>query len=632
MTRKLAVLLLLSVAAAGPLRAQEPDTAAVAAELAGPDLRAAIDGYGADLAALRKRLGIPGLSAAIGREGEILWAAGFGWADREAGVAATAETPYRIASITKTMTAAVVVSLAHEGKLDLDEPVARVLPEGPDWTERVTVRQLLSHTSESDPPGTAFSYSGRYDLLSRVAEAAAGTRFPRLLVRRIIEPAGMRRTYPVSLDSTGTARSVRARLATPYLPDGERANGNMLRDETVGGNGIVSTAPDLVRWASALAAGGVVPDAVREALWSAPVTPTGDTLPYGLGWWVEQTPAVRLVSHGGQWPVYSGVLLHVGGSNLTLAVLANHRAVSSPFYGIGTGTALYSTFVAAFLRRFAVRDLWRGTPPELPWDMSANDLASVVRRYDSDAARQHLGAELFGRGLVAKATGRTARSDSLFRAVVACCRTALRASEDLGLLFHLGRSRDPELRERGREAGRRRLRRMSGDPLARFHLAVSHARAGEARAALPLLRELREQHSEIPTWMWSWSTYLYAEQIVGERPGEARRLLERVLEEGQDEGGLFEEVRALLQEVGGAASDEGTTPWPLHDSPPAEAATSARIVDGDAPVGLPGDRPRPSRPLGVPLVPGGWPAGEGRPGFGGASGPSQCQIDHGGSE
>lgn len=99
-----------------------------------PDRRAgtAIDGYSGDLEALRERLGIPGLSVAVARDGEILWAEGFGRADREAGVEATAETPYRIASITKTMTAAVVVGLAHEGKLALDEPVARVLPEGPE--------------------------------------------------------------------------------------------------------------------------------------------------------------------------------------------------------------------------------------------------------------------------------------------------------------------------------------------------------------------------------------------------------------------------------------------------------------------------------------------------------------------
>lgn len=378
---------------------------------------------------------------------------------------------------------------------------------------------------------------------------AAGIPFPRLLMQRIIEPAGLSRTYPVSLDSAGRSRAIGADLAAPYLPDGSRAPDGMLRSETVGGNGVVSTAPDLARWVSALAEGRIVPDTVRAALWTPTITPDGDTLPYGLGWWVAETPAVRLVHHGGQWPTYSGLLLHVRGPELTLAVLANHTAVSSPFYSIGTGTPLYSTFVASFLRRFALEELWKGAPPDLPWDAPADALASVVRSHDSVAARLHLGAELFGRGLVARATGHTARSDSLLRAVVGCCRAALEASEDLGLLFHLGRSQDPELRRLGQEAGRRRLRRMPADPLAQFHLAVSYVQSGEAEAAIRLLQRLRDRQSEIPTWMWSWSTYVFAEQISDERPGEARCLLERVLEEGQDEGGLFGVVRALLHEL-----------------------------------------------------------------------------------
>lgn len=531
------------------LRAQHP--AEGDEEFTGGELSEAIDAYRSDLVELRRRLGIPGISVAIARDEELVWTDGLGWAERETKREATAETPYRIASITKTMTAAVAVALAHEGKLDLDAPVSRVLPNGPAWADEATVRQVLSHTSESDPPGTAFTYSGRYDVLSRAAESAGGAPFPRLLVERVLEPAGMDRSYPVSLDTTSRARGLRDDLATGYLPNGEPAPDGMLRSRTVGGNGVVSTAPDLARWASALAAGSAMSPAVREDLWTRVVTPAGGTLPYGLGWWVEETPAVRLVSHGGQWPSYSGVLLHVRERNLTLAVLANHQAVSRPFYKIGTGTSLYSTFVASFLRRFALRNLWEGEPPELPWDVSVDSLAGIVEARGREAARLHLGAELFGRGLVAKASGDTARSDSLLRATAECCRAALRASEDLGLLFHLGRSNDSALREIGQQAGRRRLRRMPDDAVTCFHLAVSYARSGAGEKARRLLRNLMERKSEISTWMWSWSAYLLAEQIAADRPAEARRLLRDVLEEGQDEGGLFEQVRALLQDLEG---------------------------------------------------------------------------------
>ena len=108
------------------------------------------------------------------------------------------------------------------------------------------------------------------------------------------------------------------------------------------------------------------------------------------------------------------------------------------------------------------------------------------------------------------------------------------------------------LREIGQEAGRRRLERMPDDAVTRFHLAVSYARSGAGEKARPLLEDLMERKSEIPTWMWSWSTYLFAEQIASGHPDEARRLLDSVLKSGQDEGGLFAEVRALLEELGGS--------------------------------------------------------------------------------
>ena len=548
----------------GPTEAQQApvdEGRSPALETRTSTLEARIEAFRADLESLRGRLGIPGLSVAVGQGGELLWAEGLGLADVATETPATADTPYRIASITKTMTAAVVVGLAEEGALALEDPVARWLDDAPAWAAEATVRHLLSHTSESEPPGTGFAYSGRYDLLARVAETAAGRPFPDLLVERVMEPAGMTRSYPVSLDTAARADGVREALATPHLPDGEPAPEGIIRDHTVGGNGVVSTAPDLVRWAQGVAAGQAVAPGVRERMWTPTVTSEGDTLPYGLGWWVEETPAVSLVSHGGQWPVYSGLLLHVrdrrsGDRGWTLAILANHTNVSSPFYTIGTGTALYSTFAASFLRRFALDRVWGGAPPELPRDASADSLASVVRGYGDPAARLHLGAELFGLGLVARRTGRPERADSLLRAAAECCPAALAASEPLGLLFHLGRSQDPELRERGQRAGYRRLERYPGDPTTRFHLAVSHVQAGEEEEAEPLLRGLVERRGDVPTWMWSWSAYLLAETIADERPERARDLLERVLADGQDVDGLFGEVRSLLDALeGGSGRD-----------------------------------------------------------------------------
>ncbi len=99
------------------------------------------------IAARMKKDRIPGLSVAIVRDNVLVWSRGFGVADVENGVAATARTVYRTASIGKPMTATAVMQLAERGRLDLDAPVQRYCPAFPEKQWTVTVRHLLAHTS-----------------------------------------------------------------------------------------------------------------------------------------------------------------------------------------------------------------------------------------------------------------------------------------------------------------------------------------------------------------------------------------------------------------------------------------------------------------------------------------------------
>ncbi len=98
------------------------------------------------LEADRERLRIPGLSAVILEDGVVLWTEGFGHADVERRVPATPDTLYHIASVTKTFTAILVLQLVEQGKLDLDAPLSRYVPEIQD--DRIRIKHLLSHTSE----------------------------------------------------------------------------------------------------------------------------------------------------------------------------------------------------------------------------------------------------------------------------------------------------------------------------------------------------------------------------------------------------------------------------------------------------------------------------------------------------
>ena len=329
------------------------------------------------LDSLRVRYGVPGLAAAVVADGEVAFARGYGWADVGGRRPVTAATPFRIASLTKPLAAAALLRLVEQGRLDLDRPFAdyvagydrgcglftspEVLAEEPalgplvaDWRcaderDRLTVRHYLTHTAQGEP-GAAFRYNGfLYGQLSRVAEGASGRPFSDLLRDDLFAPLGMGRTLPSQADSTRSA--VLAALALPYRTDAgrpERAEWPNLNANA--GAGVVSTVLDLARFDAALDGGAVLGPAARGAA-STPArsSATGERLPYGLGWFVQDHGGERLVWHYGWQPgAYSGLWLRVPERGLTLILLANGEGLSAPF-GLGEGDVARSPFARAFL-------------------------------------------------------------------------------------------------------------------------------------------------------------------------------------------------------------------------------------------------------------------------------------------
>ena len=247
------------------------------------------------ISSLMKTHGVPGLSIAVGKDNELVYASGFGEADLENSVPATADTRYRTASIAKPMTAAIVLALAEENRLDLDKDVRQYVPEFSRKRWPVTSRQLLGHlggvrhyrtsaessstahyftlksalaTFADDPlihqPGTKYRYSSfSYNLLGSVAEGASGKTFPELLRTRVLSPASMTHTavddqYAVIPDrSRGYIRAtvnLLKQLPTDHnLVEGQLYNAT-LHDTSmkIPGGGLLSTAPDLVRFANAV--------------------------------------------------------------------------------------------------------------------------------------------------------------------------------------------------------------------------------------------------------------------------------------------------------------------------------------------------------------------------------------------
>ena len=206
--------------------------------MAGP-VAAGAQEFEAKLAAFVKDNRLYGAAAGVVHSDELAWSAGAGFADLAAGKQATAQTLYRIASITKTFTGTAIMQLRDAAGLDLDDPVVRWIPElaasaTPAKIEAVTIRRLLSHESglKSEPPGadwlqpapvyegavernlervaeifttlpanaqTKYSNLG-YQLLGEVVHRASGTDYPDYVRQAILEPLGMSATSFEPLD------------------------------------------------------------------------------------------------------------------------------------------------------------------------------------------------------------------------------------------------------------------------------------------------------------------------------------------------------------------------------------------------------------------------------------------------
>ena len=147
------------------------------------------------LESLRQELKIPAYSAAIVKDQKVIWAKGFGYADVENKIPATEHTAYHLASLTKTFASTILMQLVQDGKIKLDDPVAKYgITLESDGV--IKVRHLLSHTSEGNP-GEQYRYNGnRFAELDKVVERATGKSFAELLMTNILDPLGMNETAP----------------------------------------------------------------------------------------------------------------------------------------------------------------------------------------------------------------------------------------------------------------------------------------------------------------------------------------------------------------------------------------------------------------------------------------------------
>lgn len=294
----------------------------------------------------------PGASVLIAQDDRIIYRTARGSANLELGVPLSPNQVFRIGSLTKTFTAAAILKLGAAGKLSLDDPLAKFLPDFPKGGQ-ITLAELLDHTAgvsdawDVDPtklqgtsslvkliaghapdfsPGTAWAYSNSgYILLGAVVEKVTGQPWHAAIHSLLAQPLGLSQTayYPdeavVPGSVVGYSLDDRGKVIHPPFASisGPGAAG-----------ALTSTVDDLFRWMRALAIGRALPPGLYEAMSSAKATTAGTPVPYGYGLMLGTVRGELVVEHNGGIEGFASQLTYFPKQHVTVVVLANTDARS----------------------------------------------------------------------------------------------------------------------------------------------------------------------------------------------------------------------------------------------------------------------------------------------------------------
>ena len=292
----------------------------------------------------------PGLSVGF-KKGDFIWTKGFGFSDLENKVPAKPENSYRLASITKTITAIAVLQLVEAGKIDLDAEVQTYVPYFPKKKWPVTVRLLLGHiggishyknydveghikvhknTKEAlaifqdfdlvAEPGTKYNYSSYgFNLLGAVIEEASGQSYGAYIKKHIFDPLGMENSRMDDPEDLISNRVSGYRLIKSEVKNSEFVNVS----SRFAGGGTRSTVVDLLRYTKGIIEGKLLKRQTWKLVFTSMATREGRFTGYGMGWGVRPWQGHFRVSHGGSQPETRTHLLIFPEENFSIAVASN---------------------------------------------------------------------------------------------------------------------------------------------------------------------------------------------------------------------------------------------------------------------------------------------------------------------
>jgi CubicO group peptidase (beta-lactamase class C family) len=290
---------------------------------------------------------------------------GYGLIDIDNGTPVTAQTALKIASLTKSFTAAAILRFNEEGKLSLEDPISRFLPGTPEAAKEVRVRHLLNHTSglpnmsidsaqETLPesfttaqavdyyfsivqnlefePGEVSRYNNTgYFLLGAIVESVSGMAYDQHFESEFFEPLGLHSSGDCSAQAGLTGyHSVNKQL--------EVARPSNLKLLGAAG-GLCSTVGDLLKWMDALTHGRVLRMESWEQMSSQTELPDGTMIEYGFGLVVEEDNLGPEISHDGTTAGFNSLFIYYPEHELSIVLLSNTDGLDPSLRGIASSLA-----------------------------------------------------------------------------------------------------------------------------------------------------------------------------------------------------------------------------------------------------------------------------------------------------
>ena len=315
-------------------------------------------------------------SVLVANDGEVIFADGFGMANMEYDIPNAPDTKHRLGSITKQFTATLILQLVEQGKLELDQPISKYLPDykGP-AADKVTIHHLLTHSSgipsytsfpgffdeySRDPstpeefvktfadstlqfsPGEKFSYNNSgYFLLGYIIEDVTGKPYEQVLQENILEPLNMKNT---GYDHHATILKNRA---SGYEKNGNGYINAPYLDMSIpyAAGSLYSTVEDLYKWDRALYRNKILSEASKELMFS-PHIKDGDGN-YGYGWMMTKLPvantkdSVKTIAHGGGINGFNTLIARFPEENDLIVLLNNTGGTKLQEMGMAINNILH---------------------------------------------------------------------------------------------------------------------------------------------------------------------------------------------------------------------------------------------------------------------------------------------------